>query len=92
MTKYIWAATTLVGALTLLVGTLVWADSGPSGQLEGTTAHVTIRQHTDVPWANFKLELWNQKSGKSTLWHLKIDTEGGCHMEPLGDGAVQHGT
>ncbi len=69
-----------------------WPAPLLSERLVGTTAHVTITRITTVPWANFKVKIWNQKTDESTLWHLKLNTEGSCHMIPLGDGAVQRGT
>ncbi len=93
MTRYLWTA--------LITIAVLWPVSVLSEHLKGTTAHMTsraplspdgIRQHTTEPSANFKVEVWNQKTGKYTLWDLKINTEGGCHMVPHDDGAVQQGT
>ncbi len=78
--------------LGLIVAVLLWPSTAPSEHLKGVTKHLTIRQSTDVPWADYKVELWNSRTDKYTLWTIKVTAEGTCHMKELGDGAVQRGS
>ncbi len=86
MWHYFWPL--IVGAVLLAVA-FAWPPGSVFGEhLEGTTAHV--KDLGDGNWAaSFRVELWSQKTGKSTLWGLTVDQEG-CHMVPL--SGVQQGT
>ena len=77
MTRYLYAA--------LVTTVLLWPSAVPAAHLEGpssSTAHV--RDLGNGAWqAAFKVELWSDKTGKSSIWGLIIDQQG-CRMTPLG--------
>ena len=64
---------------------LLWPFSALAAHLEDSssvTAHV--RDLGDGEWqAAFRVELWSDSTGKSSVWGLIINQQG-CRMTPLG--------